>query len=125
MAVLDVLMMETAVVKPSFQMLGVYVTRQLCGEGGFAPPPTPLTLAANEVMARPVPPTHGSNPAWMLVRYHESATLLRVFMSLMKSRTLKFQLVIGDGATYETTSLEPLLPDQTSQVRPPMVVAPV
>src|SRR5258707_4625487 len=99
MAVLDVLVMETAVVKPSFQVFGVYVTRQLSGAGGFAPPPTPLTLAANDVMARPVPPTHGSNPAWMLVRYHESVTPLRVLMSAMKSRKLNFQLVIGACST--------------------------
>jgi hypothetical protein len=71
------------------------------GGGGVDPPapPLPLTVAVNEVMARPVPPTHGSNPAWMLVRYHELVTLLRVLVSLTKSRTLKFQVVIGDGAT--------------------------
>jgi hypothetical protein len=63
------------------------------------PPPPPLTVVANEVIASPAPPTQGSNPAWTLVRYHESVTLLRVLVSLTKSRMLKSQLGIGDGAT--------------------------
>src|SRR5262245_58843827 len=58
------------------------------GGGVDPPPPAPLTLAANELTARPVPPTHGSNPAWMLVKYHESVTLERVLRSVMKSKTL-------------------------------------
>ena len=33
-------------------------------------------------------------------------------------------LVIGPGATYEMTALEPLLPCHTCQLRPPMVVVP-
>ena len=31
----------------------------------------PSVVTANSLTARPAPPTHGSNPAWMLVRYHD------------------------------------------------------
>src|SRR4051794_30348039 len=60
----------------------------------------------------------------MLVRYQELVIAPPFFVSLRKSRTLKFQLEIGDGATYEMTLFAPLLPRQTSQLRPPMVVVP-
>lgn len=86
--------------------------------------PPPFTAAENEVTARPTPPCHGSKPAWMLVRYHEFVMAPRLRTSVMKSSTLKFRLVIGDGATYEMTLLEPLLPRQTSQVRPARVAVP-
>lgn len=60
----------------------------------------------------------------MRVRYHELVIAPRFFTSLMKSSTLKLQLLIGDGTTYETTAFEPLPPRQTGQVRPPMVALP-
>jgi hypothetical protein len=76
------------------------------------------------VTASPVPPFHGSNPAWILVRYQELLTCVRASTSFTKSLTLNDQLEIGDGATYETTSLPPFQPCQTSHVRPPTVVLP-
>ena len=33
-----------------------------------------LTVASNEFTVRPTPPSQGSKPAWMLVRYHWSVT---------------------------------------------------
>ncbi|CAL9573334.1 hypothetical protein SUDANB95_04841 [Actinosynnema sp. ALI-1.44] len=59
----------------------------------------PLTEAEKLLTARPTPPFHGSNPAWMLVRYHEVVMAPRLRTSLMKSSTLNDHDVIGDGAT--------------------------
>lgn len=38
--------------------------------------------------------------------------------------TSKFQLLIADGATKDSTSFEPLLPDHTCQSRPPTLALP-
>ena len=57
------------------------------------------TDVENELTARPTPPCQGSKPAWTLVRYQESVQYPRLRVSLMKSRMLKLQLLIDDGAT--------------------------
>lgn len=59
----------------------------------------PLAEAEKLSTARPTPPFHGSNPAWMLVRYQELVIAPRARTSLMKSSTLNDHEVIGDGAT--------------------------
>ena len=48
-------------------------------------PPPPLTVAENEFTASPAPPIHGSNPAWMLVRYQELVTAPRERTSPMRA----------------------------------------
>src|SRR5688572_6453541 len=74
------------------------------GGGGGVPL---FTVALNELTPRPTPPIHGSKPPWMLVRYQDRVIAPRAMMSLMKSRVLKLQLLIGDGATYEITLFWP------------------
>jgi hypothetical protein len=58
-----------------------------------------FTVAEKLSTARPTPPFHGSNPAWMLVRYQELVIAPRARTSLTKSSTLNDHELIGDGAT--------------------------
>ncbi len=80
--------------------------RAVSGRSGRRPGPAgavrcgqPLTEAEKLLTARPTPPFHGSNPAWMLVRYQDDVMAPRLRTSLMKSSTLNDHDVIGDGAT--------------------------
>ncbi len=83
-----------------------------------------MTEEEKESTARPTPPCQGSNPAWTLVRYHERWAMPRATVSSTKSITSKLSVRSADGATKEMTSLEPLLPVHTSQLRPPTVAVP-
>src|SRR5690606_20248977 len=65
----------------------------------------------------PVPPTHGSNPACTLVRYHDRWAYPRRTASSKNSRTAKLIESTGVVRPYEMT-FQPVLPYQTSQVAP-------
>src|SRR3954449_10325222 len=60
----------------------------------------------------------------MLVRYQSLPASPRATVSRTKSITSKLQLLIADGATNDSTSLVPLPPDHTCQVRPATVAVP-
>src|SRR5690348_11828934 len=106
---LPVLATVRSAVKPVFQVFVLYVTLQaeLPGGGEFGGGlfggglvwPPPFTVAEKLLTPSPVPPCQGSKPAWMLVRYHELVIAPRLRTSFRKSRTLKLQLLIADGAT--------------------------
>ena len=90
--------------------------------GGCVSPPGAL-LTENEFTASPVPPTHGSNPAWMLVRYHERWAYPRLTASLKNVLTVKLSEFVGDVRRYETT-FQPMLPNHTSQLAPRRLTVP-
>ena len=83
-----------------------------------------FTVEEKEFTASPAPFCHGSNPAWTLVRYQLFCAMPRAMVFRTKSMTSKLQLATAEGATKEMTSLEPLLPLHTCQVRPPTEAVP-
>src|SRR3954462_2538322 len=84
------------------------------------PPPV---VTENELTARPVCPTHGSKPAWMLVRYQARWANPRLIASLKKSLTVKLAEVVVCCRTYDTT-FQPMLPAHTFHVAPAMLAVP-
>src|SRR6266540_240603 len=100
---LPVFLSVTFAVKPLDHALSTwYVTAHDVEGDGPGPGPGSLpavTSAEKELTARPTPPLQGSNPAWMLVRYQERSTRVRLSTSLTKSMTLNDQLAMGVWAT--------------------------
>src|SRR5215469_15122728 len=149
-ALVPVLLMVTLAVKPPVHCCGVYVTWQVelpplvgdvwigvgdalvrIGVGdelvrtGVGDPvwTLPPMLYEKLLTASPVPLTHGSNPAWTLVMYHEFEPNPRLTTSFQNELTLKLAEDVVCWRTYEMT-FQPLLPSQTSQVAPAMFAVP-